>query len=45
MRVRLQNGHFTEITVRAISMGVAVNMIESQYGTGSFLGCLYESYV
>lgn len=38
LRVRLPNGSFTEVTIRARSPGFARQIAESQYGPGSFLG-------
>jgi hypothetical protein len=40
IRVRLGNGMITEVTVQAISPGVARQIVEGQYGSGSFLGYL-----
>lgn len=40
MRVRLPNGMITEVEHRAISGAVARQMVEAQYGAGSFLGFL-----
>jgi LEA14-like dessication related protein len=45
VRVRIQNGSFVDIPVRTISVGYAINMVESQYGKGSYLGIVSESYV
>ena len=45
VRVRLQNGSFTDIPVRAIAIGIAINMVESQYGKGTYMGTISESYV
>ena len=45
MRVRLNNGSWTEVTIRANGIGTAISMIESQYGSGSYMGILGESYV
>lgn len=44
-RVRLQNGSFVDMPFTAISLGQAIAIIESQYGSGSFLGCITEDYV
>lgn len=38
VRVRLPNGGFTEVSIRARSPGYARQLAESQYGAGSFLG-------
>ena len=45
VRVRLQNGSFTDIPVRTISVGYAISIVESQYGKGSYMGIISESYV
>lgn len=40
VRVRLANGSFTTVTVEAQSPAYARQIVESQYGSGSFLGFL-----
>jgi hypothetical protein len=45
LRVRLQNGSFTEMPFRAISLGFAIQIAESQFGKGNYLGVIRESYV
>ncbi len=40
LRVRLPNGMITEVQISAISGGVARQIAEAQYGSGSFLGFL-----
>ena len=45
LRVRLNNGSFTDMSFQAISLGIAINIAESQFGKGSFLGCIRESNV
>lgn len=45
VRVRIQNGSFTEIAIRANSVGNAISIAESQYGSGSYMGIISESYV
>jgi hypothetical protein len=40
IRVRLANGMVTEVQVSAQSATLARQMVESQYGAGSFLGHL-----
>lgn len=44
-RVRLHNGTFADMPFTAISLGQAIAIIESQFGAGSFLGCITEDYV
>ena len=38
LRVRLPNGSFTEVSIRARSPGYAKQLAEAQYGAGSFMG-------
>ena len=45
VRVRLQNGSFVEIPFYAKSSYQAQMMVESQYGPGSFMGCIDTDYV
>ena len=45
VRVRLQSGMFVEIPIYAKSSGQAQMMVESQYGPGSFMGCIDTDYV
>jgi hypothetical protein len=45
LRVKLNNGTFTDMSFRAISLGIAINIAESQFGKGSFLGCIGESSI
>jgi hypothetical protein len=45
LRIRLKNGSFADLPFRAPSFGVAVQIAESQYGAGCFMGCLSETYV
>jgi len=45
LRVRLNNGSFTDMSFQAISLGYAINIAESQFGSGSYLGCIRESNV
>lgn len=40
MLIRLSNGMTTEVSYQAISPAIARQMVESQYGSGSFLGYL-----
>lgn len=40
IRVRLPNGSSTVVTVEAISTGIAKQIVEAQYGPGTFLGIL-----
>jgi hypothetical protein len=42
LRVRLNNGSFTDMSFQAISLGIAINIAESQFGNGSFLGMISE---
>jgi hypothetical protein len=41
IRVRCGGG-FVDIPIRAVSSGVARNMVEAQYGSGSFMGVISE---
>ena len=43
LRVRLNNGSFTEMPFTAYSAGLAIQICESQFGAGSFLGVISES--
>ena len=43
LRVRLINGSFADMPFRAISLGMAINIVESQFGKGSFLGCINQT--
>ena len=45
VRVRLNNGSFTEMAFTAMSSGLVQTMVESQFGSGSFLGVLQEDYI
>ncbi len=45
IRVRLQNGSFVEMPIYAKSSYQAQMIVESQYGPGSFLGCIDTDYV
>lgn len=45
IRVRLKNGSFTDMPFRAISVGFAIQIVESQFGSGSFLGVIKETYI
>lgn len=38
MRVRVAEGMYTNVTVQAVSPGVARSIAEAQYGSGSFCG-------
>ena len=44
VRVRLQNGTFVEMPIYAKSSGQAQMIVESQFGPGSFLGCIDTDY-
>ena len=45
IRVKLNNGTFTDMPFRAISLGQAIAIVESQFGKGTFMGCIRESSV
>jgi hypothetical protein len=40
--INRSTGAFADIPFRALSLGLAIQMIESQYGSGSFMGMLSE---
>jgi hypothetical protein len=42
LRVRLNNGTFNDIAFSAASVGIAINICESQFGKGSYLGMISE---
>lgn len=44
-RVKLHNGTFSDMSFTAESVGILINIIESQFGSGSFLGVIQEDYV
>ena len=43
LRIRLNNGSFSDMSFQAISLGYAINIAESQFGKGSYLGMISES--
>jgi hypothetical protein len=43
LRVKLNNGTFTDMSFSANSLGIAINICESQFGKGSFLGMISEN--
>lgn len=45
LRIRLHNGSFADLPFRALSFGMAVQIAESQFGRGSFMGCISETYL
>ena len=45
LRIRLSNGSFSDMSFTAISLPYAINIAESQFGAGTFLGCISESYI
>jgi hypothetical protein len=45
LRIRLHNGSFADLPFRALSFGIAVQIAESQFGRGSFMGCISETYL
>ena len=40
--INRSTGAFADIPFTAISLGLAIQMIEAQYGAGAFLGMLRE---
>jgi hypothetical protein len=42
VRVKLNNGTFSDMSFNAISVGQVINIVESQFGSGSFLGVISE---
>jgi hypothetical protein len=45
VRVKLNNGSFTDMPFRAISVGQVRSIVETQFGSGAFLGVIREDYV
>ena len=45
MRVRLINGSFTEVPIHAKSPGMAIAILESQFGPGTYMGTIDTTYL
>lgn len=45
MRVRLINGSFAEVPIHAISSGMAITILESQFGPGTYMGTIDTNYI
>jgi hypothetical protein len=42
VRVKLNNGTFTDMSFNALSVGQVISIVESQFGSGTFLGVISE---
>jgi hypothetical protein len=45
MRVRLINGSFTEVPIHAKSPEMAIAILESQFGPGTYMGTIDTTYL
>lgn len=43
LRVRLSNGMFADIDMQAPALGIAIAIVETQYGPGSYMGVLDQT--